>query len=75
MLALGATWLSASGIFLLAVAYFACAGAVTMDVLLKKSDVRGALGWIGSGLVLAHFGRAALLSVRHQPRDAARAEI
>lgn len=46
MLALGATWLSASGIFLLAVAYFACAGAVTMDVLLKKSDVRGALGWI-----------------------------
>src|ERR1700761_8129502 len=24
------------------------AGAVTVDVLLKKSDVRGALGWIGA---------------------------
>jgi cardiolipin synthase len=24
------------------------AGIVTIDVLLKKSDVRGALGWIGA---------------------------
>lgn len=26
--------------------YFACAAFVTIDVLLKKNDVRGALGWI-----------------------------
>ncbi|HKD48369.1 MAG TPA: phospholipase D-like domain-containing protein [Rhizomicrobium sp.] len=30
------------------VAYVALAGLVTADVLLKKSDVRGALGWIGA---------------------------
>ena len=30
-----------------AVAYVLLAGLVTGDILLKKSDVRGALGWIG----------------------------
>jgi cardiolipin synthase len=31
-----------------AIAYVLLAGLVTADVLLKKSDVRGALGWIGT---------------------------
>jgi cardiolipin synthase len=31
-----------------AVAYVLLAGLVTADVLLKKSDVRGAMGWIGA---------------------------
>jgi cardiolipin synthase len=31
-----------------AIAYLLLAGLVTADVLLKKSDVRGALGWIGA---------------------------
>ena len=31
-----------------AIAYVLLAGLVTADVLLKKSDVRGALGWIGA---------------------------
>ena len=32
------------------------AGLVTMDVLLKKSDVRGALGWIGTVWLAPVFG-------------------
>ncbi|HWA88734.1 MAG TPA: phospholipase D-like domain-containing protein [Rhizomicrobium sp.] len=34
--------------WLLALMYVLLAGIVTLDVLLKKSDVRGALGWIGA---------------------------
>lgn len=34
--------------WLLALLYVLLAGVVTVDVLLKKSDVRGALGWIGA---------------------------
>jgi cardiolipin synthase A/B len=49
---------------LVTVLYVALAATVTIDVLLKKSDVRGALGWIGAawfspilgGLVYYLFG-------------------
>jgi cardiolipin synthase A/B len=36
--------------------YIAIALAVTVDVLLKKSDVRGALGWIGAAWFSPIFG-------------------
>jgi cardiolipin synthase len=49
---------------LLGIAYVLLAATVTVDVLLKKSDVRGALGWIGAawfspilgGLIYYLFG-------------------
>ena len=49
---------------LFAIAYVLLAAVVTVDVLLKKSDVRGALGWIGAawfspilgGLIYYLFG-------------------
>src|SRR3954469_14767132 len=42
-----ALWSSPPAQALLAIAYVLLPVIVTIDVLLKKSDVRGALGWIG----------------------------
>jgi cardiolipin synthase len=39
---------SSTWVALITLAHVLVAGAVTVDVLLKKSDVRGALGWIGA---------------------------
>ena len=47
---------SPTGEFLLAIAHIALAAAVTIDVLLKKSDVRAALGWIGLVWLAPIFG-------------------
>src|SRR5579872_5217592 len=41
-------WPSSSWVVLISLLHVLVAGAVTVDVLLKKSDVRGALGWIGA---------------------------
>ena len=41
---------------LLTVLYVVLAATVTADVLLKKSDVRGALGWIGAVWFAPIFG-------------------
>jgi cardiolipin synthase len=46
MLPIPAFWHPGSGAFLVTAIYLSCAGAVTIDVLLKKGDVRSALGWI-----------------------------
>ena len=40
----------------LAVLHIGLAIIVTVDVLLKKSDVRGALGWIGAVWFAPIFG-------------------
>lgn len=40
----------------LAIFYVLLAGLVTIDVLLKKSDVRAALGWIGAAWLSPIFG-------------------
>jgi cardiolipin synthase len=40
------TWFSPAGSWATALAYAACALAVTLDALQKKGDVRSALGWI-----------------------------
>ncbi len=42
--------------------YLAIAASVTVDVLLKKSDVRGALGWIAAAWLSPHPGRARFTS-------------
>ncbi len=42
--------------FLATALYFLLAVTVTVDVLLKKSDVRGALGWIGAAWFSPIFG-------------------
>ena len=47
---------------------------VTIDVLLKKSDVRCALGWIGAVWLAPIFGSLLYYPVRHQPGDAPRPE-
>jgi cardiolipin synthase len=41
-------WPSSSWVVLISLLHVLVAGAVTVDVLLKKSDVRSALGWIGA---------------------------
>src|SRR5471032_2311064 len=41
---------------LVAILHVLLAGLVTADVLLKKSDVRGALGWIGAVWFAPIFG-------------------
>ena len=46
MLPVTVSGLAGSGAYLLTAVYVVCAGIVTADVLLKKSDVRSALGWI-----------------------------
>lgn len=48
MFPFGLNWSSPLVEGVVAVLYVALAAIVTMDVLLKKSDVRGALGWIGA---------------------------
>jgi len=48
MFALSAFWSSPAMATALAVLHIGLAIIVTIDVLLKKSDVRGALGWIGA---------------------------
>ncbi len=48
MFALSAFWYSPLMAMTIAVLHVGLAIVVTMDVLLKKSDVRGALGWIGA---------------------------
>ena len=42
--------------FLLIMIYVLLAGTVTVDVLLKKSDVRAALGWIAVAWLSPIFG-------------------
>ena len=48
MFPLSAFWSSPAMAMALAVLHVVLAVIVTIDVLLKKSDVRGALGWIGA---------------------------
>jgi cardiolipin synthase A/B len=48
MFAMPAFWSSPAMVITLAILHLALAVIVTIDVLLKKSDVRGALGWIGA---------------------------
>ncbi|HEX4028113.1 MAG TPA: phospholipase D-like domain-containing protein [Rhizomicrobium sp.] len=48
MFPLSAFWSSPAMAMTLAILDVVLAGIVTIDVLLKKSDVRGALGWIGA---------------------------
>jgi cardiolipin synthase len=48
MFPIPAAWSSPTIDTLAAILYVLLAGTVTIDVLLKKSDVRGALGWIGA---------------------------
>src|ERR1700678_4415708 len=48
MFAVPAFWSSPAMAITLAILHLALAVTVTIDVLLKKSDVRGALGWIGA---------------------------
>jgi cardiolipin synthase len=47
MFAFSALWSSPQAQALVALLYLLLSVTVTIDVLLKKSDVRGALGWIG----------------------------
>src|SRR3954462_433324 len=47
MFAFSALWSSPQMQAVAALAYLLLSVIVTIDVLLKKSDVRGALGWIG----------------------------
>jgi cardiolipin synthase A/B len=49
-------WSSPTVAALLAIVHVLLAGIVTTDVLLKKSDVRGALGWIGAVWFAPIFG-------------------
>ena len=60
--------------YALAAAYIVIAASVTADVLLKKSDIRAAMGWIAADWLSPLLGGRALLPVRHQPGDAAGAE-
>ncbi len=45
-------------VVLISLLHVLVAGAVTVDVLLKKSDVRGALGWIGAAWFSPFLGGA-----------------
>ncbi len=54
--------------------YILLAGLVTVDVLLKKSDVPRALGLDRAGVADPYFRLPALLSVRDKPGDTARPE-
>src|SRR5215475_15402220 len=56
MFPLQVTWPSPLLEALAAVLYILLAGAVTVDVLLTKSDVRAALGWIGTVWLAPIFG-------------------
>lgn len=58
MLAVHIIWLPTPLLIWLGFAYFFCAGLVSRDVLLKKSDVRGALGWIAVAWLSPFFGPA-----------------
>src|SRR5471032_143849 len=49
-------WSSPTVALLVAILHVLLAGLVTADVLLKKSDVRGALGWIGAVWFAPIFG-------------------
>ena len=64
------TWPSPVLATLAAVLYVVLAAAVTIDVLLNKSDVRAALGWIGAVWLAPIFGSLLYYPVRHQPGDA-----
>jgi len=44
--------------YVLAAAYLVIAASVTIDVLLKKSDVRAALGWIAAAWLSPILGGA-----------------
>jgi len=48
MFPLHVTWSSPAVASLAAALYVLLAAIVTIDILLKKSDVRSALGWIGA---------------------------
>ncbi|HET7083421.1 MAG TPA: phospholipase D-like domain-containing protein [Rhizomicrobium sp.] len=50
------TWPSPLAAGLAAALYVLLAGIVTIDILLKKSDVRSALGWIGTVWLAPIFG-------------------
>src|SRR5438552_12520914 len=50
------TWPSPLVAGLAAVVYVLLAAIVTVDILLKKSDVRAALGWIGTVWLAPIFG-------------------
>ena len=56
MFPLPVAWLSPQLATLAAVLDVLLASAVTIDILLKKSDVRGALGWIGTVWLAPIFG-------------------
>lgn len=56
MLSFPLVWSSPTVETLAAILYVLLAAAVTVDVLLKKSDVRGALGWIGLVWLAPIFG-------------------
>jgi cardiolipin synthase A/B len=56
MFPLHVAWSSPAVQTLAAILYVVLAGIVTADVLLKKSDVRGALGWIGAVWLAPIFG-------------------
>src|SRR5258708_34730036 len=56
MLPFSMAWSSPIAGTLVAILYVVLAAAVTVDVLLKKSDVRGALGWSGLVWLARVFG-------------------
>jgi len=56
MFPLHVTWFSPIVQTLVGILYVVLASIVTVDVLLKKSDVRGALGWIGAVWLAPIFG-------------------
>ena len=56
MFALADIWSSPQVQTLAAILYLLLSVIVTVDVLLKKSDVRGALGWIGLVWLAPIFG-------------------
>src|SRR5476649_1160164 len=56
MFPLHVAWSSPTLQLLMAILYVVLAAIVTADVLLKKSDVRGALGWIGAVWLAPIFG-------------------
>ena len=56
MFAIPLSWSSPTVALLVAILHVLLAGLVTADVLLKKSDVRGALGWIGAVWFAPIFG-------------------
>src|SRR5476649_1582483 len=56
MFPLHVAWSSPTLQLLMAILYVVLAALVTIDVLLTKSDVRGALGWIGAVWLAPIFG-------------------